>query len=599
MPALRWSLFGRIERGQANMTLRSILLIAEALGIDPGVLLPGLRPGLTPGRSAMRARLEAAYVGASVDRGPLEGSSLTATMNAVSPSHITDLFTRVRRRGYQHYLLSMDLKKIRGFQDAHVRFDFPVTALVGPNGAGKTTVLGAAGLIYAGVQPRRFFARGGTYDTSMSGWRVEYEVLAGATSVPRTASYTDASADVTRLKWNRKAVTRPVKVIGVNRTLPLTERADVQRFAKGDFVGVTEEAFTQEVTTAVERILGKKAADYLQVHADEQGKYSILALKPPADAGLPGYSEFHFGAGEASIIRIVSEIESVENEALILIEEVENGLHPVATRSLVEYFIAVCRRKGCQIIFSTHSNAALGPLPGEAVWAANRGQLSQGKLDVESLRALTGEIDARLAVFAEDKFGSLVAEVTLRRYSDLAERPVDLKGIEIHALGGAAPARDQARHNNASPARRFKAVAFLDGDKRTQNDFSPDSRSDLLTDGVPFVTFFEGDTDPEGVIVEQLAKAVEENGRVLPRLTMALQMDTSHAERVGEVLERHLLTNTDRHEIFKEIGEDLDFLSADVTARAFVSTWANFFEDEVRRIWSPVSGHLPLMTDRR
>ncbi|NGN94310.1 ATP-binding protein [Nocardioides sp. KC13] len=517
-------------------------------------------------------------------------------MNAISPSEINDLLNRVRRRSYRNYLLSMDLKKIRGFRDAHVRFDFPVTALVGPNGAGKTTVLGAAGLIYADVQPRRFFARGGTYDSSMSGWKVEYEVYSGGTSVPRTASYTDATADVTRSKWNRKGVARPVKVIGVNRTLPLTERNDVQRFAKGDFIGVTEESFTQEVVSAVERILGKKAADYLQVHADENGKYSILALKP-SSADTPGYSEFHFGAGEASIIRIVSEIESVEDQALILIEEVENGLHPIATRRLVEYLIAVCRRKGCQVIFTTHSNAALSPLPGEAVWSSYGGKLTQGKLDVESLRALTGEIDARLAVFAEDNFGSLVAEVTLRRFGDLTDRRIDIKGVEIHALGGAAQARDQARHNNRSPARRFKALSFLDGDKRAQLDYNPRSRDDLNVDGSPFVTFFTGTSDPEAVIVEQLAELIETNGRVLPRLTLALQMDTRHENEVGEVLKTRLLTNTDRHEIFKEIGEDLDFLGQEVTARAFVSTWANFNDDAVKSIWEPVVDHLPLLSD--
>ncbi len=430
----------------------------------------------------------------------------------------------------------------------------------------------------------------------MQGWKVEYEVYSGGTSVPRTASYTEATADVTRSKWNRKGVARPVKVIGVSRTLPLTERTDVQRFAKGDFVGVTEESFTAEVVSAVERILGKRAADYLQVHADEQGKYSILALKPSSQAS-PGYSEFHFGAGEASIIRIVSEIESVEDEALILIEEVENGLHPIATRRLVEYLIAVCRRKGCQVIFTTHSNAALSPLPGEAVWSSYRGKLTQGKLDVESLRALTGEIDARLAVFAEDRFGSLVAEVTLRRFGDLTDQALDLKGVEIHALGGAAQARDQARHNNANPARRFNALALLDGDKSRQSDYLPAAREDLNIDGSPFVTFFSGTSDPEAVIVEQLADLIERNGRVLPRLTLALQMDTGHENRVGEVLRTRLLTNTDRHEIFKEIGEDLDFLGEEVTARAFVSTWANFHEAEVRAVWEPVSSHLPLLSD--
>jgi hypothetical protein len=43
------------------------------------------------------------------------------------------------------------------------------------------------------------------------------------------------------------------------------------------------------------------------------------------------YSEFHFGAGESSVIRMVSEMETAEENALVLIEEIENGLHPEST----------------------------------------------------------------------------------------------------------------------------------------------------------------------------------------------------------------------------------------------------------------------------
>lgn len=42
--ALHWSFIGRIERGQANLTLRNILRIADALDIDAGALVQGLRP---------------------------------------------------------------------------------------------------------------------------------------------------------------------------------------------------------------------------------------------------------------------------------------------------------------------------------------------------------------------------------------------------------------------------------------------------------------------------------------------------------------------------------------------------------------------------
>lgn len=518
-------------------------------------------------------------------------------MSQIRPSEIDDLFRRVRQRAYEDYLFGMELRKLRGFVDASVRFDFPVTALVGPNGAGKTTVLGAAGLIYSDVTPRRFFARSGVYDRSMAGWKVEYDVKSGGSQIPRTASYTEETEDTRRSKWNRKAVNRPVEVIGVNRTLPLSERSEGYRFGKGDFVGVNETAFQTNVTRAIERILGKSATDYLQVDADSDGKYSILARKP-ADEALPGYSEFHFGAGEASIIRIVGVIESVPNGALILIEEVENGLHPLATQRLVEYLIDVCRRKGTQVIFTTHSNAALKPLPGDAVWSAHRGRLTQGKLDVESLRALTGEIDARLALFAEDRFGSLVAEVTVRRYGDLTDSDVDLNGIEIHALGGASQARDQARYNNINPSRSYPAVALLDGDKRSEDGYNPETRLELLLEGTPFVTFIPGDSSPEATIFDGLIDLMETEGRVLPRLTLALQLDLSHQDEVRDVVLEVAHLNRDRHTVFQEVGERLYFLSGEVAARAFVSTWANFNDEGVRSIWDPIAPILPRTGDR-
>lgn len=40
---LHWSFVSRVERGQGNVTLRSLLRLAEALDVDPGELVAGLR----------------------------------------------------------------------------------------------------------------------------------------------------------------------------------------------------------------------------------------------------------------------------------------------------------------------------------------------------------------------------------------------------------------------------------------------------------------------------------------------------------------------------------------------------------------------------
>jgi predicted ATPase len=101
---------------------------------------------------------------------------------------------------------------------------------------------------------------------------------------------------------------------------------------------------------------------------------------------------------------MVSKIEAADNEALVLIEEIENGLHPLATERMVEYLIDAATRKKLQVIFTTHSEYALKNLPQEAIWACVDGEAYQGRLSIESLRAMTGDAEKDCVVFVEDDF---------------------------------------------------------------------------------------------------------------------------------------------------------------------------------------------------
>ena len=173
------------------------------------------------------------------------------------------------------------------------------------------------------------------------------------------------------------------------------------------------------------------------------------------------YSEFHFGAGESSVIRMVAEIELASDYALVLIEEIENGLHPVATIRMVEYLIEAANRKKIQAIFTTHSNDALKPLPAKAIWVAIRDKIFQGKLDVGLLRAITGQVERQLVIFVEDQFAKTWLEAMLRQVSDKV-----LDQIEVHALGGDTIAVDQCKYHNANPSIRVKAMCYIDGNSR-------------------------------------------------------------------------------------------------------------------------------------
>ncbi|GAB77056.1 ATP-dependent nuclease [Austwickia chelonae] len=511
-----------------------------------------------------------------------------SSSSEIRGSTINALLERVRKEQYSKYLKSMRLVKIRSFTEASIRFDFPVTALIGPNGAGKTTILGAAGLIYKDVLPRRFFAKSGRYDESMCDWKIEYSVLDSqgqssqlGTQVNRTASYLKA-------KWNRDALKRSVVVIGINRTLPASERKDLRKFVGADFQSDSEKVFEQPVIDAVQKILGKPADKYLTVSANS-GIAEIFAMR---DEGKPdlGYSEFHFGAGEASIIRIVGQIEAAPNDCLMLIEEIENGLHPVAVRRLVEYLIEVAKRKSSQVIFTTHSNAALEPLPGDAIWSCYRGKITQGKLDVEALRTLTGEVSCEAAVFTEDSFDELLAEVTLR--SLVSRKGVRLQSIEIHKVGGADSAKEHTRFHNANPTSTFPAIALVDGDKRVQPNF--ESKQVSFGDRVGAdLTFGPGDFHPESAIFFDISNNLEDGMNLLGKLTQRLMLDTHFQSKVRASIMNRSNTNRDPHLIFAQVGEDLDLLPETTVARAFISLWCDVFPEKVDDLWGPALGLLP------
>lgn len=484
----------------------------------------------------------------------------------IRDSEIAALEEKVAKDNYGKYLSRLVLKRVRGFTDREVTFDFPVTALVGPNGGGKTTILGAAGLIYKSVPPRRFFAKSGKYDSSMKDWTVEYQLIDRAINsklrVPRTASYL-------KLKWNRTAVDRDVLIFGVERTVPATERRELIKAVGSTFSAYSEHELAPIVAENVARILGKPVEGFHQLFLDQAERISLYAGQTHNG---DEYSEFHFGAGEASVIRIVSGVENAAENSLILIEEIENGLHPVATIRMVEYLISVAKRKSCQVIFTTHSNDALAPLPSKAIWAAYNGEVLQGKLDIVALRTITGQIDASLAIFVEDIYAEHFMATALR-YSG-----VELSAVKIHRMGGADPAKKVNEQHNLDPTSTFPSICVLDGDQGDIEDIEKR------------IFIFPGEGHPERHVLDRVVGILDE---VAALLTVSMQLPPSQQERVKEVIKARVLTNYDVHVVFEQIGADLDFTAGQTVATAFLSVWAQKFPEEVENLIAPFRELLP------
>lgn len=457
----------------------------------------------------------------------------------LSPNDIQQEIERVRSNNYQQFIKRVRLRNVRGFNDEVVEFKTPVTALVGTNGGGKSTILGSAALAYKGIKPSQFFPKAFVGDDNMADWNVELELVDKAVARDRTITRT---ARFTQSKWRRDDFQdRHVEYIEILRTVPAGEIARFRNFLAGnmdDFVVSPLGADTVIYATAV---LDKSIENYRVVRSRRN---PAVKMYVGATNDAIGYSQFHFGAGEASIIETIDRIESSPNNALILIEEVENGLHPVAVRLLVQYLQNAARRKRLQIIFTTHSQEAVNELPPEAVWASINKRTWNGKLSIESLRAITGQVINTRVIYVEDDFVKEWVENALGRYGNgLAET------TKVFAAGGYPNLIKVSQFHNENPLLTIPSVALVDGDiydPQTNPVLPPHAK--FLGEGYPGSLIFNFVYDNRVELVSFIRQRCFLSQFDEDRILAAIQSVRNSA--------------CDHHMYFSELSQRLEFVSA-------------------------------------
>src|SRR5699024_777345 len=75
---------------------------------------------------------------------------------------------------------------------------------------------------------------------------------------------------------------------------------------------------------------------------------------------------------------------------------------------------------------------------------------------------------------------------------------------------------------------------------------------------------------------------------VAAKLSVALGLTTSGQERVRHLVPEILMRNQDPHLLFRELGDELEFMSAIQVRQGFLSLWAELRPDEVDELCIPV-----------
>ncbi|MEM9423717.1 MAG: AAA family ATPase, partial [Spirochaetota bacterium] len=160
-------------------------------------------------------------------------------------------------------------------------------------------------------------------------------------------------------------------------------------------------------------------------HLALQGKELLVAARDDTM-----YSEFHMSSGERAVLHLSKDVSRLHG-ALILIDEVEVGLHPYLQRQLMLELQRLALRNNLQIMVTSHSSVILDSVPPEArIFLERReGEITKVAAYRDILQqSLYGQVHDRLSILCEDT----VAEQMIWGVLDVLLPEMQLNPASIH-----------------------------------------------------------------------------------------------------------------------------------------------------------------------
>ena len=402
----------------------------------------------------------------------------------------------------------MSIDGIRGINDLRVGFDCPVSVIAGGNASGKSTVLFAAACAYkvpgAGVRdfvPSTLFpdyrpSVGHRQDDRLE-TTIEFQY---ATPKGRRAMRWRRSKAWSRSFLGRQGAKQPERSVYLRTLSNLSNPSEVRSVLGMSHLGVApaESPLTALQVDFAQRML---PFDYAAVVHLSSGAKSLLFAE---QTGGAAYSELHMAAGERAILRLAAEIAQLR-DALVLIDEVEAGLHPWVQQLLMLQLQQLALLNNLQVLVTTHSPVVLECVPEHGRVFLERDD--SGKVAVVPAYrdlvqdALYGRAGEALNVLCEND----AAEGLLQGVLDdlLPKHRVRRESVRI---GRGIGANEFPTH--ATAFRKFgqieSFVFVLDGDKRDSR-IASEIRSQAQRD-VP-VYYLPGTQAPEMWVWQRLSAA--------------------------------------------------------------------------------------------
>ncbi len=335
---------------------------------------------------------------------------------------------RGKKPQLKHFLESVRIQNLRGIRDLPMNFAYPVSVIAGPNGSGKSTALFACACAYdvpgaRDFRPTMLFPNLNAADTSVSDPQgdpsFEYSFVDNGSRTSMTWR---------RLKsWSksfsgRKNASQPKRDLYLRTLANLTSPSEVRSILQIGNKDFTKSDLDADLIAFAHRVLPFKYRGMKLLTV--KGKDLLFADREDSQAA---YSEFHMSAGERALLRISKDISRLKG-ALVLIDEVEAGLHPYTQQQFMLELQRLALRNDLQIIVTSHSPVVLESVPTEGRVFLERTRdnvIVQPAFRDVFQRAFYGRPQDKLSVLCEDDVGEALILGVMDRLNPLMQLTPD------------------------------------------------------------------------------------------------------------------------------------------------------------------------------
>lgn len=393
-----------------------------------------------------------------------------------------------QRTIFPDFVSNIKVHEFRHLHDVEIQFKSPVTVITGSNRTGKSSILLCLGCSHYNFMTRN--PSSGKYERTRWGDMMRFTssdiqqndwiyTITCRQSGGIESSHTGKRNNITK-KWSGCAkkegqIGHPAPHQDISPNGRHAYFIDLERIVPGRHM-------TSTIYIKVKGARGKKVNKLVRFYLSYilENNYDIAELGGVGEkrvysyASMHRYSSFNTASGEDVLTRILIDIVEAKDNSLIMIEEIEIGLHPLIQRRLMDVIFSEANRGHKQFIITTHSSSVISSVKPES-------RILLRKMPNDSINVLTNvsvngalscmdsESYPLLSIYVEDDISKRLVEEAIQIVTP--SYPQLRKFVHVVVIGAANKTYDyfRTRKDTDSDDKLKRGYAcILDGDKQNE-----------------------------------------------------------------------------------------------------------------------------------